>query len=117
MEAWASACAATGCVTLLIPSGDYLVGPLGFTGPCKGDITIQLEGNLLGSNDLSKYKASWIEVTRVDNIVITGNGTLDGQGKAVYTKDCKAMPNVRCTIYIAPTSLVYIYTHWANVEY
>jgi galacturan 1,4-alpha-galacturonidase len=95
MEAWTSACAATGSATLLIPTCDYLVGPLGFTGPCKGDITIQVEGTLLGSNDLAKYKASWIEVTRVNNIVITGSGTVDGQGKAVYTKDCKAMPNVR----------------------
>jgi galacturan 1,4-alpha-galacturonidase len=95
MEAWTLACAATGSATLLIPTGDYLVGPLGFTGPCKGDITIQVEGTLLGSNDLAKYKASWIEVTRVNNIVITGSGTLDGQGKSVYTKDCKTMPNVR----------------------
>lgn len=105
MDAWTSACGATGSSTLLIPVGDYLVGPLAFTGPCKGHITIQLQGNLLGSNDLTKYNASWIEVTRVNNIVITGSGTLDGQGKAVYTKDCKAMPNVRILYYSVPNLL------------
>ena len=87
---------------MLIPKGDYLVGPLNFSGPCKGAITIQLDGNLLGSNDLAKYTASWIEVSHVDNIVITGSGTLDGQGTAVYTKTktdtVKAMPNVRAML-------------------
>ncbi|TVT98287.1 hypothetical protein EJB05_56419 [Eragrostis curvula] len=100
MDAWTSACAATGGSTLLVPKGDYLVGPLGFTGPCKGPITVQVDGNLLGSNDLAKYNASWIEVTRVDNIVITGTGTLDGQGTAVYSKDCKAMPNTLVLYYV-----------------
>ncbi|KAK8452850.1 hypothetical protein SEVIR_5G183166v4 [Setaria viridis] len=95
-DAWTSACGATGSATVLIPKGDYLVGPLNFTGPCKGAITIQLDGTLLGSNDLARYTASWIEVCHVENIVITGPGTLDGQGTGLYTKsktDCKALPN------------------------
>jgi galacturan 1,4-alpha-galacturonidase len=87
---------------VLIPKGDYLVVPLNFVGPCKGAITIQLDGNLLGSNDLAKYKASWIELSHVDNIVMTGSGTLDGQGTAVYKKaktgTVKAMPNVRAML-------------------
>jgi galacturan 1,4-alpha-galacturonidase len=99
-DAWTSACEATGSATVVIPKGDYLVGPLNFTGPCKGsNIAIQLDGNLLGSNDLDKYTASWIELSHVNNIGITGSGTLDGQGTAVYSKsktdNVKAMPNVR----------------------
>jgi galacturan 1,4-alpha-galacturonidase len=39
-EAWASACGGTGKQTILIPKGDFLVGQLNFTGPCKGDVTI-----------------------------------------------------------------------------
>uniref|UniRef100_A0A804QK99 Exopolygalacturonase n=1 Tax=Zea mays TaxID=4577 RepID=A0A804QK99_MAIZE len=97
-DAWTSACEATGSATVVIPKGDYLVGPLNFTGPCKGsNIAIQLDGNLLGSNDLDKYTASWIELSHVNNIGITGSGTLDGQGTAVYSKsktdNVKAMPN------------------------
>ena len=101
-EAWASACGGTGKQTIVIPKGDFLTGPLNFTGPCKGDgVTIKLDGNLLGSNDLAKYKANWIEIMRVKNLVITGKGTLDGQGKAVWGKNscaknynCKILPNV-----------------------
>ncbi|AQK82090.1 Pectin lyase-like superfamily protein [Zea mays] len=44
-EAWASACGDTGKQTILIPKGDFLVGQLNFTGPCKGDVTIHVDGN------------------------------------------------------------------------
>jgi galacturan 1,4-alpha-galacturonidase len=101
-EAWASACGGTGKQTILIPKGDFLVGQLNFTGPCKGDVTIQVDGNLLATTDLSQYKehGNWIEILRVDNLVITGKGNLDGQGPAVWSKnsctkkyDCKILPN------------------------
>uniref|UniRef100_A0A0D9WS31 Exopolygalacturonase n=1 Tax=Leersia perrieri TaxID=77586 RepID=A0A0D9WS31_9ORYZ len=100
MEAWKSACEGAGKQTIVIPKGDFVTGPLDFTGPCKGDVTIQLDGNLLGSNDLKKYKGNWIEVRKVDNLVITGKGTLDGQGPGVWSKNscsknynCKILPN------------------------
>lgn len=100
-DAWAAACGKEGAQTITIPKGDYLTGPLNFSGPCKGSVTIQLDGNLLGSTDLSKYKTNWIEIEHVDNLVITGKGTLDGQGKEVWDNnkcaqkyDCKILPNV-----------------------
>ncbi|OEL34479.1 Exopolygalacturonase [Dichanthelium oligosanthes] len=106
-SAWASACGGTGKQKILIPKGDYLVGPLNFTGPCKGDVTIQVDGNLLASTDLSQYKANWIEILRVDNLVITGKGKLDGQGPAVWSKnscakkyDCKILPNSLVLDYV-----------------
>jgi galacturan 1,4-alpha-galacturonidase len=101
-EAWASACGDTGKQTILIPKGDFLVGQLNFTGPCKGDVTIHVDGNLLATMDLSQYKehGNWIEILRVDNLVITGKGNLDGLGPAVWSKnscakkyDCKILPN------------------------
>ncbi|XP_062227642.1 exopolygalacturonase-like [Phragmites australis] len=100
-EAWASACAKTGAQKILIPKGDYLTGALNFTGPCKASsITFQVDGNLLGSTDLSQFKGNWIEIMRVDNLVITGKGKLDGQGPSVWSKnacakkyDCKTLPN------------------------
>ncbi|XBI11921.1 hypothetical protein VPH35_138875 [Triticum aestivum] len=100
-EAWASACGSTGNPTIIIPKGDFLTGALNFTGPCKGDgLTIKLEGNLLASNDLAKFKSNWIEIMRVKKLSITGKGNIDGQGKAVWTKNscqknynCKILPN------------------------
>ncbi|KAF8746375.1 hypothetical protein HU200_013392 [Digitaria exilis] len=104
-EAWAAACGKDGAQTLTIPKGDYLTGPLNFTGPCKGSVTIQLDGNLLGSTDLGQYKSnSWIQIEHVDNLVITGKGTLDGQGKQVWKCDkkyyCKILPNSLVLSYV-----------------
>jgi galacturan 1,4-alpha-galacturonidase len=108
-DAWATACGKEGAQTLMIPKGDYLTGPLNFTGPCKGSVTIQLDGNLLGSTDLAQYKSNWIEIKQVDNLVITGKGTLDGQGKQVWDNnkcdkkyDCKILPNVSNNLIVVP---------------
>lgn len=95
-EAWKSACGAAEQATVLVPKGEFLVGPLNFSGPCKGDVTIQIDGTLLGTNDLPKYDGgSWINILKVENLVITGSGTIDGQGTNVYTKDpeAQAFPN------------------------
>jgi len=110
-DAWAAACGKEGAQTLMIPKGDYLAGPLNFSGPCKGSVTIQLDGNLLGTTDLSQYKGNWIEIEHVDNLVITGKGTLDGQGKQVWDNnkcaqkyDCKILPNVSTLMTIIVAS-------------
>ncbi|KAI5007471.1 hypothetical protein ZWY2020_051030 [Hordeum vulgare] len=50
----------------------------------------------VGTNDLPKYDGgSWINILKVENLVITGSGTIDGQGTNVYTKDpeAQAFPN------------------------
>uniref|UniRef100_A0ACD6A8J3 Uncharacterized protein n=2 Tax=Avena sativa TaxID=4498 RepID=A0ACD6A8J3_AVESA len=113
-EAWASACGGTGKQTIVIPKGDFLTGPINMTGPCKADeITINLEGNLLSSNDLAKYKANWIEIMRVKKLTITGKGTLDGQGKAVWGENSCAK-NYNCKIL--PNSLVLDFCDDALIE-
>ncbi|AQK82101.1 Pectin lyase-like superfamily protein [Zea mays] len=108
-EAWASACGDTGKQTILIPKGDFLVGQLNFTGPCKGDVTIHVDGNLLSTMDLSQYKehGNWIEILRVDNLVITGKGNLDGLGPAVWSKNSCAK-NDDCISFGPGTSKVNI---------
>ncbi|KAF0916623.1 hypothetical protein E2562_007907 [Oryza meyeriana var. granulata] len=93
-DAWDAACGMDGEHTVLIPMGDFMTGPLNFSGPCKGYVTIQLDGTLLGSNDIPKYnQGNWIEILHVDNIVVNGSGTLDGQGASVWEDECKVLPN------------------------
>ncbi|KAI4971058.1 hypothetical protein ZWY2020_001972 [Hordeum vulgare] len=100
--------------TIVIPKGDFLTGALNFTGPCKGDgVTIKLEGNLLASNDLSKFPSNWIEIMRIKNLVITGKGSIDGQGKAVWTKN-SCQKNYNCKIL--PNSLVLDFCDDALIE-
>ncbi|CAL5053232.1 unnamed protein product [Urochloa decumbens] len=57
--------------------------------------------------DLAQYKTNWIEIEHIDNLVITGKGTLDGQGKQVWDDnkcdkkyDCKILPNSLVLSYV-----------------
>uniref|UniRef100_A0ACD5U480 Uncharacterized protein n=1 Tax=Avena sativa TaxID=4498 RepID=A0ACD5U480_AVESA len=47
-EMWDLACKAAGKARVLIPKGEFLSGPLNFSGPCKGDVTIQIERHPAG---------------------------------------------------------------------
>ena len=107
LKAWKNACDATGTQKIVIPAGNFLTGAIGLKGPCKSSIIIRLDGNMLGTGDLSAYKTNWIEVQNVDNFAINGHGTLDGQGALVWKQNqcqksynCKILPNVRLSFFL-----------------
>ena len=84
------ACAAKGGGTVLLTAGTYLSAPI----VLKSNITLELEqgATLLGSPDHADYPAktefrlpglqSLISATNAENVAITGEGTIDGQGES-----------------------------------
>ncbi|XP_075096879.1 polygalacturonase-like [Nicotiana tabacum] len=87
MMAWRSACQSPGPAKVVIPPGTYTTGETIFQGPCTSPrpITIEIQGTLLSNTDMSLYtRAAWISIEHVDGIVITGGGTLNGQGKSSW---------------------------------
>ena len=75
--------------TIVIPAGEYLTGPLFL----KSNVNILLEqgATILGSTDLKLYHSIFTQVkgeeppallygANVENICISGDGTIDGQG-------------------------------------
>lgn len=86
MAAWRAACGSTtGNATLLIPKGTFAVGAVEFSGPCKsGDAPVVVINGVLrpcmGGCHLSDD--DWITFSALSNLLITGAGTLDGQGGA-----------------------------------
>ena len=57
-----------------------------FAGPCSAKpITIEIQGNILGSTDMSLYKGDrWITIEDVEGINLIGGGTLNGQGETLW---------------------------------
>ncbi|XP_065859448.1 exopolygalacturonase-like [Euphorbia lathyris] len=102
MKIWQSAChAPEGKIT--IPKGSFLTNPLVLQGPCKNTkpLVFELIGTLVAPTDLSAYpEDTWILFQNVENVLITGGGTLDGVGASAWkyndckqNKDCAKLPS------------------------
>jgi polygalacturonase len=84
------ACATKGGGTVLLTAGTYLSAPI----VLKSNITLQLDkgATLLGSPDHADYPAKiefrlpaaqgLVSATNAENVAITGEGTIDGQGES-----------------------------------
>ncbi|KAE8009441.1 hypothetical protein FH972_005878 [Carpinus fangiana] len=72
-------------------------------GPCKSPITVQVEGTIKATTDLSDYDTQdWFLFQSIDGLILTGGGTFDGQGQAVWKyNDCHVNSNCR----LLPTSI------------
>lgn len=87
IDAWKAACKSTEPAKVVIPMGDFVAGEVIFQGPCTAPkpITIEIQGNVLASTDLSAYASgSWIKLDEIDGLVITGGGTINGRGKSSW---------------------------------
>lgn len=104
MQTWIAACRFNGKSRVLIPPGVFKVGPVTFAGPCTAElIVVQVAGTLKADTDISLYESpEWFSFEEIDNIVVTGKGTFDGQGNAVWKfNDCKTNSDcvqLPCTI-------------------
>ncbi|XXG58575.1 hypothetical protein AAC387_Pa04g0856 [Persea americana] len=107
-DAWTAACGSSGPATIIVPKGNYWMGPLKFTGPCKGvpSITMKLDGHLLAETDLNKFPSGdWVYFGWIDGLTITGTGVFDGQGASIWhLNDCQK--NEKCKLL--PTNIKFI---------
>ncbi|KAF8085719.1 hypothetical protein N665_0650s0032 [Sinapis alba] len=94
---WKSACARKGGSSkIYVPKGTfYLGGVVEFVGPCTNQIEFVIDGTLLApSNPRDIKKDTWINFRHINNLLISGAGTLDGQGKESWPlNDCYKNPN------------------------
>ncbi|XP_051128438.1 exopolygalacturonase-like [Andrographis paniculata] len=97
--AWRAACSFDRKAMVLIPPGVYILGETTFQGPCKNPtpVTVRLEGTLRAFSDLSAYpEKGWISFDEVSGLVLTGRGTIDGQGQNLWKyNDCDQDPNCK----------------------
>ncbi|XP_062206304.1 polygalacturonase At1g48100-like isoform X2 [Phragmites australis] len=87
--AWAAACKQGASTVLVPPELEFLVGPISFSGPyCKPNIIFQLEGTILAPTGAKAWGSGllqWLEFTKLNGIVIQGNGIINGRGQQWWT--------------------------------
>lgn len=103
MQTWIAACKSNGKARVLIPQGVFKLGPVTFAGPCTAElIVVQIAGTVKADTDISLYESpEWFSFEEVNNVVVTGRGTFDGQGNAIWkyndcttNSDCVQLPCV-----------------------
>ena len=85
--------------------GTFLIGATIFQGPCLGPVPIkvQIAGTLKAVPDPSMYEEDfWILFEKINGLLVTGTGTVDGQGNAVlkYNDGGSRFPSVRNKIIL-----------------
>lgn len=82
---------------MLIPQGTYLLKEVIFSGPCNGWTIFKIEGVLKAPIDPYSFKSdSWINFRYIKNLMVSGPGTLDGQGSYAWSlNDCQNNPKCR----------------------
>ncbi|KAF3774152.1 Polygalacturonase [Nymphaea thermarum] len=89
-KAWSAVCSASQAATLYVPSGQFMLHPTLFSGPCANSkIVVQVDGNLIASTDYNLYGAAGyiMKFNNVKGLSFQG-GYIDGKGSALWT--CKA---------------------------
>ncbi|KAL9840825.1 putative glycosidase [Arabidopsis thaliana] len=93
---WSRACKRiSGSSKIYVPKGTFYLGGVEFVGPCKNPIEFIIDGTLLAPANPSDIKQdTWINFRYINNLSISGSGTLDGQGKQSWPhNDCHTNPN------------------------
>ncbi|KAK8681222.1 hypothetical protein V6N13_053629 [Hibiscus sabdariffa] len=94
-ETWEAVCSAQvgdGIATLVVPQGKtFLLYQIKFQGPCQAkSIHFQLGGTLVAPQSTSwgdEGVAVWIQFSSVENLILDGGGTIDGQG-SIWWEPC-----------------------------
>ncbi|XAR68160.1 Polygalacturonase [Bertholletia excelsa] len=90
MSAWEEACASTSSSQVLIPKGTFTLKEVEIKGPCKAPVQINLQGTVKAPIDSKLFKTdAWISINYVNQLTVSGGGTLDGQGHVAWSQnDC-----------------------------
>ncbi|KAK8982701.1 hypothetical protein V6N11_046614 [Hibiscus sabdariffa] len=92
-----AACNFHGDAMMVIPEGDFLIGPVIFSGPCfnPSSLIIQANGMVKAQSDISYYTGGadgtdWITFQSLKNgLILSGDGTFHGQGAHTWKyNDC-----------------------------
>ncbi|KAJ3678124.1 hypothetical protein LUZ60_001927 [Juncus effusus] len=99
VKAWSDACNSSNSATIHVPTGNFLLSRVTFSGPCKNkDIKFAIDGTIVAPSN--NYENSdklkddpWIIFDSVEGVSING-GSLDGKGESLW--NCKSASHHHC---------------------
>ncbi|CAO2185867.1 unnamed protein product [Urochloa humidicola] len=83
LATWQAVCSDGNKPVMAVPGGRaFLLSQVTFEGPCKSPITIKLDGKIVAPNYIwtDKKTANLLSFLGVDDLMLDGNGEIDGQG-------------------------------------
>ncbi|XP_021889434.1 polygalacturonase At1g48100 [Carica papaya] len=92
--AWKAACASDSGVLLAPADHVFMVTSTIFSGPCKPGLVFQVEGVLMPPDgpecwpEADSHK-QWLVFYRLDQMTLTGKGTIEGNGQKWWDLPCK----------------------------
>ncbi|VVA96861.1 unnamed protein product [Arabis nemorensis] len=99
LKAFTSACQSPSASQVVIPKGEFKLGEIELTGPCKAPVEITLKGTVKADGTTKHGKERWVVFSRIDGFKLNGGGTFDGEGNAAWrvnnchkTFECKKLP-------------------------
>ncbi|XP_015693248.1 probable polygalacturonase At1g80170 isoform X2 [Oryza brachyantha] len=94
LDAWNAACASSEQAVLAVPAGKtYQIWPVQLAGPCKKRLKLMISGTIAAPASPDEWAGrdpmKWLYVFRVDDLSVTGGGTIDGKGTEWWARSCK----------------------------
>ncbi|KAB1224828.1 Polygalacturonase [Morella rubra] len=79
-KAWEKACNSADSVLVIPANKIYHLRPITFSGPCKSNFTMKVDGKIKAStrrSDYGKDKRHWLVFEKIHNFTVEGWGTID----------------------------------------
>jgi galacturan 1,4-alpha-galacturonidase len=107
LDAWNAACASTEPAVLAVPAGKtYQIWPVRLAGPCKKKLKLMISGTIAAPASPDEWAGrdptKWLYVFRVDDLSVSGGGTIDGMGAEWWARSCKRKKTKPCSTVSAP---------------
>ncbi|XP_039164675.1 probable polygalacturonase At1g80170 isoform X2 [Eucalyptus grandis] len=115
LEAWQATCSTQfENPTMIIPDNyTFLVHQLTFSGPCNAKkITFLVLGNINAPTSPRAWTdldpSSWMTFHGIDQLRVSGFGTIDGQGSKWWNQSCRYHPHLEGCTSLAPTAMKFL---------
>ncbi|TKY67930.1 Polygalacturonase QRT2 [Spatholobus suberectus] len=100
-KAWNEACS-RGAILVVPENRIYRLKPITFSGPCHPNTVFMLYGTIEAWTQMSAYQEDrlhWIVFDSVNNFIVGGGGTFNGNGKKWWQNSCKSHTDLAVTFY------------------